>query len=337
MIVQRYIKPLLLWGHKWDMRLYVVVTVDASFHRKSIWLSRSGLARFCTHSYDLSSPQSLKDQRAHLSNSALNFSPMGLMESSSIPLKEMQAAFGSLGSPPKWTLSSVLSFLHIQHLIDLPLFWQQIERIVLDTLLPLVPLLGESWLISADPPSPFSTTPLSSLSSVLPNSASLKAADREPIPKRCTEYSSLYCSQFEILGFDIILNNLQQPMLLEVNAFPNLICDCQVDEIVKRQLISDVSRVLESHILSYSMDGDEERNKSASLAPTDQRDNDQTRKQIGELECLFCGVSPDRLDDRIGCNEEIEDSVILVSPLPESKDTNASLSPSLLSFFGKTG
>lgn len=45
---------------------------------------------------------------------------------------------------------------------------------------------------------------------------------------------------FELLGFDILIDNNLDPWLLEVNLSPSLACDSTLDQRVKAALISDL-------------------------------------------------------------------------------------------------
>jgi len=45
---------------------------------------------------------------------------------------------------------------------------------------------------------------------------------------------------FELLGFDILLDNQLEPWLLEINLSPSLGCDSPLDQRIKGNLISDL-------------------------------------------------------------------------------------------------
>ena len=65
MVVAKYIdNPLLVNGHKWDLRLYVAVT---SYDPLCIYLYEEGLVRFATVRYD-SSGKNLWNPCMHLCN-----------------------------------------------------------------------------------------------------------------------------------------------------------------------------------------------------------------------------------------------------------------------------
>ena len=59
---------------------------------------------------------------------------------------------------------------------------------------------------------------------------------------------------FELLGFDILIDNMLNPWLLEVNLSPSLACDSPLDQRIKGNLISDL----------FSLSG---------IVPLDQRKN----------------------------------------------------------------
>lgn len=45
---------------------------------------------------------------------------------------------------------------------------------------------------------------------------------------------------FELLGFDILIDSLLEPWLIEVNLSPSLGCDSNLDQRIKGNLISDL-------------------------------------------------------------------------------------------------
>lgn len=45
---------------------------------------------------------------------------------------------------------------------------------------------------------------------------------------------------FELLGFDILVDENLNPWLLEVNLSPSLACDSNLDQMIKANLISDL-------------------------------------------------------------------------------------------------
>ena len=49
---------------------------------------------------------------------------------------------------------------------------------------------------------------------------------------------------FEILGFDILIDNKLKPYLLEVNHSPSFITDTPLDKAIKRRIITDTLTLL---------------------------------------------------------------------------------------------
>jgi len=62
---------------------------------------------------------------------------------------------------------------------------------------------------------------------------------------RTSQPSDLYSNMcFEILGFDIIIDNKGKPWLLEVNHAPSFNCDTALDANVKKNLLIDTFKIL---------------------------------------------------------------------------------------------
>ena len=53
---------------------------------------------------------------------------------------------------------------------------------------------------------------------------------------------------FEILGFDILIDKNGNPLLLEVNHAPSFNCDTALDAEVKRNLLTDTFRLINSSV-----------------------------------------------------------------------------------------
>ena len=68
-IVQKYISnPCIIRGHKFDLRLYVLIT---SLDPLKVYLYGDGFARFATKPYD-TNPDNLQDSFMHLTNFEIN-------------------------------------------------------------------------------------------------------------------------------------------------------------------------------------------------------------------------------------------------------------------------
>ena len=49
---------------------------------------------------------------------------------------------------------------------------------------------------------------------------------------------------FELFGFDVLIDDLLNPWLLEVNLSPSLNCDAPIDQKIKSELISDLFNLI---------------------------------------------------------------------------------------------
>ena len=117
-VVQKYIiKPFLISGYKFDLRLYAIVT---SFHPFRLYIYHEGLVRFSTERFDLSS---LDNRFSHLTNTSINKTG-----------PQYSAEKESIGTGCKWTLSKLRHYLH-KHNIDDRLLWHRVTSIIIITLL----------------------------------------------------------------------------------------------------------------------------------------------------------------------------------------------------------
>jgi len=120
-VCQRYIsRPHLISGHKYDLRIYVLVT---SCRPLRAYLCRQGLCRFSSAVY---APLDTSNLLAHLTNSSLN-NP-----------KSTGTTFQH-----KWTLARYLAHTHTTP-AALHDFWRRLTHLTLLTLLPLVADVGSS-------------------------------------------------------------------------------------------------------------------------------------------------------------------------------------------------
>lgn len=121
-VVAKYISnPLLVAGHKCDLRLYVVVT---SFDPLIVYIYEEGLVRFATVKYD-SNPKQLWNPCMHLCNYSIN-------KYHSDYVKSEDPSAENVGH--KWTLSALLRHLKSQGK-DTKQLMLQIEDIVIKAIL----------------------------------------------------------------------------------------------------------------------------------------------------------------------------------------------------------
>ena len=133
-VVQEYIaKPLLLRGLKFDFRLYVLI---ASLDPPAVYLSDSGMVRFCTVPYSAPSIANMHETFMHLTNYSLNKRSKDYVHSEC----------SDEGS--KRTLDSVLKELE-SHGHDVREIWEKVGELVCKTVFALLPQLmvdGKSYM-----------------------------------------------------------------------------------------------------------------------------------------------------------------------------------------------
>ncbi|XP_061721366.1 tubulin polyglutamylase TTLL5 isoform X3 [Cydia pomonella] len=185
-VVAKYIdKPLLIGGHKCDLRLYVCVT---SIDPLLIYLYEEGLVRFATVKYDKTN-KNLWNPCMHLCNYSIN-----KYHTDYIKCDDPNA--GNIGH--KWTLSALLRHLRKQGRNTTALM-ASIEDLV--------------------------------VKSVLSSAQTITAAARVFVPN--------FFNCFELFGYDILVDDMLKPWLLEINLSPSLACESPLDARVKSALLAD--------------------------------------------------------------------------------------------------
>jgi Tubulin-tyrosine ligase family len=121
-VVSKYISnPLLINGHKFDLRIYVLVTCIDPLR---IYVFKEGLARFATHEYN-SSADVKSDKFMHLTNYSINKKSSAFVQSNS--LENDDSGF-------KWSLSAFCNHLELIH-TDMELFWSRIYDVIIKSII----------------------------------------------------------------------------------------------------------------------------------------------------------------------------------------------------------
>mmetsp|Transcript_53580 Transcript_53580/g.109017 ORF Transcript_53580/g.109017 Transcript_53580/m.109017 type:complete len:425 (+) Transcript_53580:51-1325(+) len=188
-VVQEYIcRPLLIDGHKWDLRLFALVVPDSG-HLKC-WLAHEGIARVCTEPYQEPDKRNLHKDTIHLTNYSLN------KRSEKFVLNEDPSS-GRQGS--KRTLSAVL--LHLQkdqRIKSVEDVWENLGLTVREC--------------------------IGAMSEELQGFAFKKTCwdDKEEVVQAVRNN---FDQNFHILGLDVLLDSSGKPWLLEVNCNPSFSLD----------------------------------------------------------------------------------------------------------------
>ena len=190
-IISKYIEnPLLLNGHKFDLRIYVCIT---SYEPLRIYVYKEGLVRFATERYTMKDAKT--NQYNHLTNYSINKKNQNFVQNEN--LEEDDHGY-------KWSMTAFMK--HIEQIggVDLNLFWARIYDLIIKSI-----LSGEHYVYNAMKKSGIHRT-------------------------NC----------FEILGFDVLIDQNFKPWLLEINLSPSLACDSPLDMQIKGKLIQDTFNLI---------------------------------------------------------------------------------------------
>jgi len=129
-VISRYISnPLLINGHKFDLRIYVLVTC---YDPLRVYVFKEGLARFASETY--SSKINKDNKFMHLTNYSINKKNDNFVQNEN----QEQDDFGF-----KWSLSAFCKHLE-QVGIDMDLLWSRIYDVILKTI-----ISGEHYVVAA--------------------------------------------------------------------------------------------------------------------------------------------------------------------------------------------
>lgn len=120
-MVSRYItNPLLINGHKFDLRIYVLVT---SYEPLKVYVFQEGLARFASETY--SSKINKNNKYMHLTNYSINKKNENFIQNENTEQDDVGY---------KWSLTAFCKHL-AQVGIDMDLMWSRIYDVILKSLI----------------------------------------------------------------------------------------------------------------------------------------------------------------------------------------------------------
>jgi len=129
-VISRYIaNPLLINGHKFDLRVYVVVT---SYEPLRIYVFKEGLARFASELY--STKANKNNKFMHLTNYSINKKNENFVANDNIENDDVGF---------KWSLTAFCNHLE-QVGIDMDLLWSRIYDLIIKTI-----ACGEHYVLAA--------------------------------------------------------------------------------------------------------------------------------------------------------------------------------------------
>jgi hypothetical protein len=120
-VVSRYVtNPLLINGHKFDLRIYVLVT---SYEPLRVYVFQEGLARFASETY--SSKINKNNKYMHLTNYSINKKNENFIQNENTEQDDVGY---------KWSLTAFCK--HLQQVgIDMDLMWSRIYDVILKSLI----------------------------------------------------------------------------------------------------------------------------------------------------------------------------------------------------------
>ena len=228
-VAQRYIaRPCLIDGKKFDLRLYVLVT---SCDPLRIYLFRDGLCRLCTVPFVKPSAKNLKDRCAHLTNYSINKRSDAFERDEDCTIDADTGDISSGGdSGSKRSVRWLLSWLRSKHgdeVVDR--LWCRIGDICVKTIVSILPTLVSEYRATFTP-------------------AAAEESGNGPGAARPSQHCGTGGVEgsrcFEILGFDVMLDEKLRPHLIEVNHLPSFGTDAPIDKAIKSKVIEQAMGIV---------------------------------------------------------------------------------------------
>ena len=209
-VVSEYVQnPYLLLGHKFDFRLYATVMriqTQNNHIELRVYLHSEGLARFASQEYDIINRD---NAFIHLTNYSLNSCASDFRENDlSVQSQSVSKLRGPTLTSHKWRASDVWEYLENDQGVDTAPIKNDIQRVV---------------------------------------AASVAMAFIVPIPEsvHAKNIQDTSHSTFELLGVDVIMDNLGNVHLLELQHKPSLLASSPLDAHVKVKVFSELQTLLE--------------------------------------------------------------------------------------------
>ena len=230
-VVQKYVSsPLLVDGYKFDLRIYALVTcVDPL----CVYVYEEGIARFATTRYQKPTAANLASKTMHLTNYSLNKHSADFVHTETDDEEHEARAHGAVeGLTSEGARVDAL--------------WREIRELVVKTVAPIQPLLAHAYRAAtrsregASRDGGAETREGRFRSKINGIGSPRTTTTRSDAPASTSDASRC----FEILGFDVLLDDRSRPHLVEVNHSPSFGMDSPLDRRVKSGLIGDALRAL---------------------------------------------------------------------------------------------
>jgi len=214
-VIQRYVpNPLLIFGYKFDLRIYVVIL---SYDPLKVYINDEGLVRLATEKYS-ASPDTLEKQTMHLTNYSVNKASPAFVQNrdgrdgaEAVANTECDDDEGPGAS--KWSLGELRAHFKRQGL-DYGAMFDRIKDLVIKTLIAVEGPIQVEWTRAFD------------------------ASEEEGWSARGAG-GAHRASCFEMYGFDVLVDADMKPWLLEVNICPSLSSGSPLDKRIKTKLVAD--------------------------------------------------------------------------------------------------